>query len=255
MCKEKGRCLKYNTNCNSKKVAGKHIKTNNIHTIQISSGLIQSLFLNGEKQLSINGLTVYDRLEAVQALIEHELIHLYMGIQDLTRKIKEGEGKMYYSPHGKLFQELAFKYFEHTDYRHNLTSGDSTDQLTKEQCYVGMNVYFIDNKNAKNLGTILKCNPKRASVQIENGNVYNVGYSTLRAYDGKVTIHSTNDNGRNVVNLLNIKDNFHIGMKVKFTLKSGNIITGIISKMNPKTAKVDTSPDIYTVSYSLLTPL
>ena len=74
MCKEKGRCLKYNTNCNSKKVAGKHIKTNNIHTIQISSGLIQSLFLNGEKQLSINGLTVYDRLEAFKHLLNMNLL-------------------------------------------------------------------------------------------------------------------------------------------------------------------------------------
>ena len=249
ICKEKGRSINYDVNHNSRKVAGKHIKVNNVHTIQISNGLIQSLFLNGEKQLSINGLTVYDRLEAVQALIEHELIHLYMGIQDLTRKIKEGEGKMYYSPHGKLFQELVFKYFEHTDYKHNLTSGDSTNQLTKEQCYVGMNISFNDNTDKIVKGIILKCNPRRVSVQIENGTIYNVGYSNLRPYDGKVIITD------NKPNLLNIRDKFHTGMTVKFTTKIGDIITGKIIKTNPKTAKIDTTTSVYTVPYSMLTLL
>lgn len=148
--------------------------------ISISKKTLLTLFKNGEKRLWVNGLNVRDRIEALQVVLEHEMVHMYMVLKDYSGKIKSGKGKMYYSSHGKLFQELVKRFFLHTDYRHLLTNGESTGHLTKERCTVNQKVYFKNGIN-KIYGIVIKCNPKKAKIS-SNTKIYSVPYSMLHNY-------------------------------------------------------------------------
>ena len=175
--------------------AGEHCydSKDNSCKISISKKTLIGLFTKGEKRLWVNGLNVRDRIEALQVVFEHEMVHMYMVLKGYSGKIKSGKGKMYYSSHGKLFQELSKLFFLHTDYRHLLTNGDSCGHLTKERCNVNMEVYFKNDKkndkkgdknNKKNriYGTVIKCNPKKAKILcVTQGTekIYSVPYSML----------------------------------------------------------------------------
>ena len=173
--------------------AGEHCydSKDNSCKISISKKTLIGLFTKGEKRLWVNGLNVRDRIEALQVVFEHEMVHMYMVLKGYAGKIKSGKGKMYYSSHGKLFQGLSKLFFLHTDYRHLLTNGDSSGHLTKERCNVNMEVYFKNDnkkndkkgdKNNKIYGTVIKCNPKKAKLScIIQGieRIYSVPYSML----------------------------------------------------------------------------
>lgn len=164
------------------KTAGLHQFNGRSCKISVAKDLVEGLFKQGENRIWINGLNVRDRLEALQVLFEHELLHMYMTLKGWADKIKKGKGRRYYSAHGALFQELAKRFFLHTDYRHMLHQGDSTGHLTKERCKVGMNVWVV-YKGDKYQGEVVKCNPRRAKVQSDQGSfirIFEVPYQSLR---------------------------------------------------------------------------
>lgn len=148
--------------------------------ISICRTAMAKLFINGESRLWVNGLNVRDRLEALQVVFEHEMTHMYMSLKGWSNKIKKGKGKMYYSSHGKLFQELVYRFFLHTDYRHMLDGTDSTGHLTKERCHVGQKVKVVVDKKTY-YGVVIKCNPRNAKVQ-GSGIIWSVPYQYLRSY-------------------------------------------------------------------------
>ena len=248
MIKEKNRTIKFSPNITSESKAGEHGRDGNVHTIRISSYLVGKLFVNGEKTIKTNGLVIYDRLGGLMNVFEHEITHLYCSLMGYTRKIKQGEGKMYYSPHGKLFQELVFRFFGHTDYRHNFNNGDVEDQIVKEDCKVGMDVYF-DMKSGKVYGKIIKINIKRCKVNTESGSTYDVPFEMLRRSDREVKIPENktieNKTGEN------LKDNYSVGMKVSFS-HNKKMISGKIIKCNPKRAKIESNIGKYDVPYHML---
>ena len=165
-------------------VMGLHSYTSSGNTCKLSISRvgISKLFSNNEKRLWVNGLNVRDRLEALQVVFEHEMVHMYMVLRGWSNKIKSGKGKMYYSSHGKLFQELAKRFFLHTDYRHALTNGESTGHLTKDRCKVGMNVIFTF-KHKKCKGVIIKCNPRNAKVEsLDETIIWTIPYQCLKMF-------------------------------------------------------------------------
>jgi len=168
----------FKTDLNSKVKIGCHIVRGDEHVINISLIGIQNLFANNEKCIKGNGILIYDRLEALLCVFEHEIIHLYFHLKGYYKKIKEGKGKMYYSSHGKLFKELVFRFFGHTDVVHSFNHGDATNQLCREDCSVNMKVSFIV-KNDMKAGKIVKVNPKYAKVETP-GIIYTVPYSMLK---------------------------------------------------------------------------
>lgn len=172
----KKRTIKFSNT--SKNTVGLHSLCENVHTISISSNMICNLFNNNEKCLTANGLIITDRLGALMNIFEHELIHLYCSLNEYTRKITKGPGKMYYSSHGKLFQKFVFEYFGHTDFYHNFNAGDATNHITKNDCKEGMSIYF-NHKKTKICGKIIKMNPKRCRISSDSGN-YDVPYSMIR---------------------------------------------------------------------------
>lgn len=89
----------------------------NIYTIKLSRPLLNSVF-SSPNQIETNaGLQCYNRLECLQLTFEHELIHLYLRLQDLE-DIRS---------HGKEFQQLATSLFGHTDFRHTIGRGLEED--------------------------------------------------------------------------------------------------------------------------------
>lgn len=147
-------------------------------TISVSKPIITGIFNQGEKQLKVNGIHVKDRLEALQVVFEHELVHMYMYLKGLCKK-----GKGYYSSHGTLFSETSLRFFGHTEFRHSLLHGDSSDMLVKANCFEGMKVYF-NQKSRRGInrvqGEIVKLNPKRAKV-LSIGRLYAVPYEMLKS--------------------------------------------------------------------------
>lgn len=246
MAKTKGRIIMFDTNLNSVHKVGEHCydSSNKTHTIRISPKSICNLFNNGETSLKSNGLIITDRLGALINVFEHELVHLYCSLKGYTRKISSGEGKMYYSPHGKLFQELVFRFFGHTDFRHDFNNGDTTGQMDKNDMTVGMAIYF-DNKDKRYYGKITKINPKTCKIDTEKDGTYTVSHNMIRQSDRDVTVVFKNDNKQNN------KSKYSLGMVVKFKTRSG-YVEGKIIKTNPKRARVSTTGGTYDVPYENL---
>ena len=256
MIKNKGRTVGFDTNLTSKSKAGIHSYDSSVksHILKVSSHLICNLFENKET-VKINGMNINNRISCLINVFEHEITHLYCSLMGYTRKIKAGKGKMYYGPHGKLFQELVFRFFGHTDFRHNIGHGDATEQLSKEDCYVHMNIYFDSQKQKKNnngkpcriYGKIGKINPKRCKVNTEDGSVYDVPYSMIRKSNKEVTIPV-----KKIINTGNIKSKYSVGMRVKFRSGKNGYKRGKIIKINPKRARVNVGDGTYDVSYEML---
>ena len=226
---------------NSTKIPGEHTysKDTKIHTINISTFAIGNLFNKGEKTLRSCGLIIHNRLDGLINVFEHEITHLYCSLKNYTRKIKSGKGKMYYSPHGKLFRELAYRFFGHTEFKHNFNNGEASEQLLRNQCEIGMDVYFV-LANGKHLyGKISKLNPTMVRVTIERGTIYNVPYAGIRKSDRNVTV------------LENNKTKYKVGMIIKFMHKT-KPAEGKIIKCNPTRARIQSGYKIYDVPYSLL---
>jgi len=250
MLKQMGRTLEFGSNLKSNSKAGDHCRVGNIHTVRVSSYMIGNLFTNGEESIKVNGLVVKDRVSAMIIVFEHELMHLYCSLKGYTRKIKEGTGKMYYSPHGKLFQELVFRFFSHTDFRHNFNQGDAKDQLEKQDCSAGMDIYFDNKKGDRVYGKIQKVNIKRCKVVTENETIYDVPFSMLRKADRPVTVVVRSQN-KPSTRLNDMKNLYSVGMTVSFIHK-GKTVKGNIVKCNPKRAKIDSSIGVYNVPYEML---
>lgn len=138
------------------------------YLISISNMLTK---LNFNNKLNINGIDVDNRLDALLILFEHELIHLYMflkGWYDIKDK--------YYLPHGKLFKTLVRRLFGHTKVRHQL---DENKQIKNKNDFNLKQKVCFDYKKAKKSGIIIKLNPKRAKILLDNNIIMLVPYSLL----------------------------------------------------------------------------
>jgi hypothetical protein len=250
MLRNKNRSISFAISTRSVSQAGVHCydPVSNSHSITISSTIICNLFNNGETRLRTCGIIVSDRLSALINIFEHEITHLYCSLKDYTRKIDRGDGKMYYGSHGKLFQELVFSYFGHTDFRHSFNCGEALDHLTKEECKIGMTVYFDIEQNEQVYGNIIKINPKKCRIETENNKFYDVPYTLIRKSDKNIII-----NQKVIPHTISQFSNkkYQVGTAVKFPIKKG-YLEGVISKCNPKRARVETDCGSYDVPYEKL---
>ncbi|QDT31470.1 SprT-like family protein [Thalassoglobus polymorphus] len=81
------------------------------YEIAVASTLIFQSFQNFDRPIIVTGLECHNRLEALQRIFEHELIHL---VELLTW----GRSKC----SQKRFQSIAGRFFGHTDHRHQLVT-------------------------------------------------------------------------------------------------------------------------------------
>ncbi|HVX29936.1 MAG TPA: hypothetical protein VHA53_05610, partial [Nitrolancea sp.] len=74
-----------------------------------STLLFQTFAADDHRAIEVNGLTCRDRLEAMQRVFEHELVHLIEMLVWDTSNCAAGR-----------FQSIVASHFGHTDYRHRL---------------------------------------------------------------------------------------------------------------------------------------
>lgn len=124
------------------------------YEIAISSTLLFSTFYDVQRPIMVTGVECRDRVECLQRIFEHELIHLTeMLIWDDS------------SCSRKRFQSLAFQFFTHTEATHQLiTPGERAS--TKYGIRTGDKVRFrVDN--ASYVGFVNRIT-KRATVLVED---------------------------------------------------------------------------------------
>nr|QBK90206.1 MAG: SprT-like family protein [Pithovirus LCPAC102] len=112
----------------------------------------------------INGLKPKNKVNALQLIFEHELVHAILSIfvDDLRG-------------HGKLFKDMVKQLFGHTKITHSILN----KPLVVNQYNFKVNdlIYFMV-KDKKSYGTIIKLNPKNVKVNTMTG-VYSVPYGIL----------------------------------------------------------------------------
>ena len=212
------------------------------YTIKLSQPIILGTFRHGEKSHTANGLQCNDRLECLLNVFEHELIHFIIGITH--GHVKKDP---VYKSHGNYFQQLVRAYFGHTEYKHALNQ-DIETAGKREDFTVGDLVSYKSTKtNTIVTGEISKLNPIRATI----GQAL-VPYAMLRpATNEEIQNYRINGNTRVTENNPSPVTDYQprVGDIVSFTIK-GEISTGSISQINPKTVIVG----LYTISKGLIRP-
>lgn len=140
------------------------------YEIAVSSTLLFSTFYDVDRPISVTGVVCRDRLECLQRIFEHELIHLTeMVVWDDSSCSKQ------------RFQSLAFQFFTHTEATHQLiTPGERAH--TKFGIRPGDRVRFrVDG--AQYEGFVNRIT-KRATVLVEDENspLYSDGKRYARYY-------------------------------------------------------------------------
>lgn len=110
--------LKFSTRMT--RVGGKFIPSSLRHEIRISIRLLFDNFGKDKAPSSINGIEAQDRLQGLQLIFEHELLHLY-------EYLKWGQT----SCRQNRFRELANTIFGHRETRHELITRD--EQISREK--------------------------------------------------------------------------------------------------------------------------
>jgi hypothetical protein len=136
----------------------------------LSSTLLFQTFEDVERPVEVTGRMCRDRLEAMQRIAEHELVHL-------VEMLIWNDG----SCSQVRFQSIASRYFGHTDYRHDLIT-QRERALARFNIRVGDHVRFVHD--GKVLSGRVNRITRRATVLVRSprGESFNDGNRYLRFY-------------------------------------------------------------------------
>lgn len=160
------------------KTAGKICYDKDYKTFKfvISSTIIGNLFYDNNDKKKIGGLICNDRLECFILLFEHEFIHLILGITQLSSNE---------TSHGPLFRKLIKNLFGQTEFSHKLLLKGDVLEIEKQTKCLKNDLKIGDMIVTKQLGNIIlkgriiKINPKKVIIKLENGKMYNVNYEFI----------------------------------------------------------------------------
>lgn len=140
------------------------------YEIAVSSTLLFETFDVVDRKVLVTGLECRNRLDALQRIFEHELIHLIELLVWNTSSCAK-----------KRFQGLAANYFNHADYRHELVTPRER-ALKQHGIQTGNHVEFIHDGDAY-IGVVNRIT-KRATVLVEDrkGRKYSDGRRYLKFY-------------------------------------------------------------------------
>jgi len=140
------------------------------YTIQISKPLFAKLNLEKDQGTKSGGLICKSRLECLQLVLEHEMIHLiirmnFSSLKHLDKNITKS--------HGLLFKSLVSAYFGQTESTHkigNIIMGEEQgEQLTKDEAQIGQMVSILREDTIKK-GVIEEILNKNIIVKFLDGN-------------------------------------------------------------------------------------
>jgi hypothetical protein len=140
------------------------------YEIVISTTLLFQTFQDVERPVRVNGLVCHDRLEALQRIFEHELLHL-------AEMLAWGKSSCL----GDRFKMLAWNIFAHTQTTHDLVTQHERAR-TRFDVRVGDRVVF-EHEGAPLTGVINRIT-RRATVLVESpaGQPYSNGKRYLKFY-------------------------------------------------------------------------
>ena len=186
--------IKFEISNKMKSVAAKTIIDNltNQVILRVSESIFDNItveaFINANETgvpLKVNGISINSRLQALEIVVEHEMLHILIDITNLANSTNDNRA------HGELFQTMAKQLFGHTEYQHSLllSKGDTSVSSSASQPYLDVSllndkfavhrmVYFV-NSGQTIMGTITKMNPQNAEVQLRDGKVYQIPYTSL----------------------------------------------------------------------------
>lgn len=203
-------------------------------TISIPLGLYKNLFVNGEGSYDVNGIKCRDRLECLQLVLEHEAMHMMMGLYGHDGR----QPAAIFSAHGKLFQSMVFAYFGHTETKHSMGLGDADQMLTRADVPPGTSVKF-EHKGVMHYGIVKRHNPKTISVDTTYPSAipgWKVPINMLKSAEfDDIPVSS--------VKTLSRAD-IPIGTHVKFAHK-GVTHRGTVKNHNPTTISVEVGEDVW----------
>jgi hypothetical protein len=153
-----------------RRLEGGTVKVSWEYEIAISSTLLFQSFRDVERPVRINGLECADRLQALQRIFEHELLHL-------TELLLWNRS----SCAGGRFKTLAGQLFAHTDVKHDLvTQGERA--LVAFDVKVGDRVTF-EHDGVRHSGVVNRIT-RRATILVENpnGQRYSDGHRYAKFY-------------------------------------------------------------------------
>lgn len=229
---------------NANKTAGYCKRKGCIRTISLAWNVFKNIFEKDEKEIhQSNGLRCKNRLECLQLTLEHELVHLLIGMSPFVPKMLDKNNTIY-SSHGKLFKALVFSYFGHTKVVHSL-GHDIRDAIPKEKLRKGLIIKYKDSNDIK-LAKIYDLNPTRAKIQTLQNIIFIIPYKNIVGISNK-----QKEDDKKFAKMLSKKD-FKVGQMAKFKGKKGSVIEGVIQKLNPKKAVIKHLNITYTVPYSLM---
>lgn len=138
--------------------------------IAFATSLLFQTFHPGDRAVAICGIPCHDRLEALQRVMEHELVHLVEML--IWRSSKCSRGR---------FQSIARRFFGHTDHRHQLITPRER-ALTAFGVRAGQRVSF-SFEGRQLVGRVNRIT-KRATVLVEdsNGQRYSDGKRYTKFY-------------------------------------------------------------------------
>lgn len=216
------------------------------YTISISWPVFKDLFKSGSKEehYSINGILCYNKLECLQVVLEHELMHMISDTApDIPNPIPARD--RVYSAHGLLFKQLVMAFYGHTGVTHSLHI-DQSKVSSKSDFEMGDVVNFELASGENLTGRIIKMNPVTAVILTAEGLKYKSSYRPLKKVSGDISKYMEIKEKPKVG-----KSDFSMGQFVRFRSVHG-IKTGKIVKMHPVNAIVSSGPDTYKVPYSEL---
>lgn len=145
-------------------------KPREVYEIAISTPLLYQSFRDIEASVTVSGIVCRDRLEALQRVFEHELIHL-------VEMLVWGDS----SCSKARFKQLVRNLFGHTDVKHRLVSQRKRAQV-HYHIRVGDRVSF-DHRGRRHIGVVRRIT-KRATVFVESkkGIVYADGKRYVKYY-------------------------------------------------------------------------
>lgn len=123
------------------------------YEIAISTEILFNGFADGDPPVSVAGIPCASRLEALQRIFEHEIVHL-------VEFLRTGESNCGAPP----FQELAHRLFRHRSHTHSLIT--RAERAAQRGIRVGSRVAFM-YQGARLVGRVNRVT-KRATVLVED---------------------------------------------------------------------------------------
>lgn len=221
-------------------------KTN--YSLVISAAIIEKVFSKNEKSLKINGLHCLDRLECYISIFEHEITHLL--IQLFCPEEGVGTGG-----HTKTFRHIVNNMYGHTEYKHDLLSGDAVTvenniKYFKDNIEIGDTI-VAQYKDKTFTGEVLKLGGKSVTIHDNVSNKrYNISYGIISKLIKNPESKMKQDKTKEPTS--NLDHNLKIGSKVQVKIR-GRVEDGTIIKINPTKVKIQLdNGEKWNVPYSLL---